>query len=205
MPVVNGEPTIEYGWRLRLTAPWGRDRQQGIPVTVEEIVSEGIACAQAGAAIVHVHAYDSDTGLQRDDADLYAAIIEGIRAEVDVIVYPSVPLAGDERVGSIGGARERFAAVAELGRRGLIEWAVVDPGSVNFERYTDLVQGKNGFIYRNSPADISEGLDLAERFSLGFLEIAPTTNLDGRSEEYRRAPGTRCDRALSLLSQHLLE
>jgi uncharacterized protein (DUF849 family) len=165
---------------VALNGPWGRDRQQGIPVTVEEIVSEGIACAKAGAAIVHVHAYDAETGLQKDDADLYSPIIEGIQAEVDVIVYPSVPLTGDERVGNIGGAAERFAAVAELGRRGLIEWAVVDPGSVNFERYADLLRGKDGFIYRNPPADISEGLDLAERYNFhpsyaiyepGFLRL----------------------------------
>ena len=40
-----------------------------LPVTVAldvmgaEIVAEGIACARAGAAIVHVHARDPDTGL----------------------------------------------------------------------------------------------------------------------------------------------
>jgi uncharacterized protein (DUF849 family) len=43
-----------------LNGPWGRAMQPGIPVTVQEIVAEGIACAEAGAAILHVHAYDAE-------------------------------------------------------------------------------------------------------------------------------------------------
>ena len=79
---------------VALNGPWSRARQPGIPVAVREIVAEGIACAQAGAAIVHVHAYDETTGRQKDDPDLYAAIIEGIRARIDAIVYPTLPFAG---------------------------------------------------------------------------------------------------------------
>lgn len=147
-----------------LNGPWGRDRQPGIPLKVAEIVSEAAACAKAGAAIIHLHAYDEATGLQRDDAELYAAIIEGVREQVDAIVYPSIPLAGDARVGETGGSKSRFSAVAELGCRGLLEWAVVDPGSCNFERYPDLIARKGGFIYRNPPEDIAEGLSLAGRY-----------------------------------------
>ena len=44
------------------------------PISVKEIVDDGIACARSGAAIVHVHAYDEQTGRQKDDVDLYAAI-----------------------------------------------------------------------------------------------------------------------------------
>ena len=45
-----------------LNGPWTRARQPRIPVSVEEIVADGIACAQAGAAIVHLHAYDESNG-----------------------------------------------------------------------------------------------------------------------------------------------
>lgn len=58
-----------------LNGPWGRQRQPDIPVTVEAIVADGIAAAKAGAAIVHLHAYDDDTGRQRDDWQTYARII----------------------------------------------------------------------------------------------------------------------------------
>jgi len=76
-----------------LNGPWSRSLQPGIPISVAEIVAEGIACAKAGAAIVHIHAYDAATGRQKDDPELYAAIIGGIRAAADAIVYPTIPLA----------------------------------------------------------------------------------------------------------------
>ena len=74
--------------------PWSRARQPGIPISIDEIVADGIACARAGAAIVHVHRYDERTGLQRDDPDIYEPILRGIRAETGAIVYPTLPLAG---------------------------------------------------------------------------------------------------------------
>src|SRR5687767_2990881 len=36
-----------------------------IPYSVDEVVDEAIACARAGAAIVHFHARDAETGAQR--------------------------------------------------------------------------------------------------------------------------------------------
>jgi uncharacterized protein (DUF849 family) len=41
-----------------LNGPWSRALQPGIPDTVEAIVAEGVACARAGATIIHTHAYD---------------------------------------------------------------------------------------------------------------------------------------------------
>ena len=89
-----------------LNGPWGRERQPKIPITVEQIIADGIAVAQAGAAIVHLHAYDTKTGRQLDDWSLYAQIIEGIRAQADVIVYPTIPLAGSDYASS--GGRRRY-------------------------------------------------------------------------------------------------
>ncbi len=57
-----------------LNGPWSRKRQPGIPDTVDAIVAEGIACAAAGASIIHVHAYDGG-GPQTFDWQVYARII----------------------------------------------------------------------------------------------------------------------------------
>jgi uncharacterized protein (DUF849 family) len=159
-PQMTGDPT----WlEVALNGPWGRARQPGIPVAVEQIVAEGIACARAGAAIVHVHAYDERTGRQRDDAALYRRIIKGIRAEVDAIVYPTLPLAGSADAPDPLSAAERFAAVADLARAGLLEWAVIDPGSVNLCHRDDLAAGRPGFVYANPEDHIRHGLALAAR------------------------------------------
>src|SRR6516164_6272622 len=102
-----------------LNGPWSRDRQPSIPDTIDAIITEGIACAAEGACIVHVHAYDGG-GPQTFDWQVYARIIEGIRAKVDVPVYPSFPgvtIGGDAGVTE---AEARFGHIDALAARGLI-------------------------------------------------------------------------------------
>lgn len=150
---------------VALNGPWSRARQPRIPVSVEEIVADGIACVKAGAAIVHVHAYDAESGRQKDDPAIYARIIEGIRANVDAIVYPTIPLAGgpDAARAGEGDGRARFAAIEALARQGLLEWAVIDPGSTNFSEFDDLAAGRSGFVYLNPETHVRTGLVLAQR------------------------------------------
>lgn len=149
-----------------LNGPWGRQRQPDIPVTVEAIVADGIAAAKAGAAIVHLHAYDDDTGRQRDDWQTYARIIEGIRAQCDAIVYPTIPIAGSGFAGALTSARERYAHLEELAKRGLVEWAVVDPGSANIARLDELARKELGFVYQNPDAHIIEGLRICAEYDV---------------------------------------
>ena len=61
-----------------LNGPWSRAAQPLIPITIAECIADGVACARAGASILHVHPYDEATGKQRDDWEIYARIIEGI-------------------------------------------------------------------------------------------------------------------------------
>ena len=153
-PMANGT------WlEVALNGPWGREMQPGIPVRITDIIEQGVACAKEGAAIVHAHAYDEASGRQHDDADLYARIIEGIRARVDCIVYPTIPFGGEHT------AQSRFAAIEALARRGLLEWAVVDPGSVNI----------GDMVYANPYDHIQHGLALAarHRFHPGYAIYEP--------------------------------
>ena len=57
------EPALTGAWSLGL-------QPRGIPDTVEAISAEGVACARAGAAIIHIHAYD-DGGQQTLDWQVY--------------------------------------------------------------------------------------------------------------------------------------
>lgn len=165
---------------VALNGPWSRALQPGMPVAVSEIVAQGVACAKEGAAIVHVHAYDEATGRQKDDAELYRRIIEGIREKEDVIVYPTLPLPGGADAPGPMPAAERFRAVEELARRGLLEWSVVDPGSVNFSRFERIAAGEEGFVYQNPDGHVRHGLELAARhrfhpayavYEPGFLRL----------------------------------
>ena len=160
-----------------LNGPWGRERQPGIPMAVEEIVADGLAAAATGAAILHLHAYDPATGRQRDDWETYARIIEGIRAHSDALVYPTIPLAGSAYADKAGEPTPdaRFAHTEELARRGLIEVAVVDPGSVDFLRFEEADQPGTGFVYRNTPAEVRAGLQVCARHRVrpGFAIYEP--------------------------------
>ena len=83
-----------------LNGSWSRALQPGIPSTIEAIIAEGVACALRGASIIHTHAYDNG-GAQTFDWQVYARIIERIRAQVEVSVYPSS--GGSIAGGSIAG------------------------------------------------------------------------------------------------------
>ncbi len=145
---------------VALNGPWTRERQPGIPVTVDELIADGIACARAGVSIVHVHAYDPTTGLQDDNPETYARVIEGIRAVEDVIVYPTLPMAF-EAAGVRDDPGKRYHAVRWLAERGLLEWASIDPGSTHLTLLADAAAGRDGLLYLNPEDHVRYGLTLA--------------------------------------------
>lgn len=58
-----------------------------VPVTPEQIAQQSIDAARAGAAVVHLHVRDPDTGAAVGHMHLYREVVERIRASrVDVIV-----------------------------------------------------------------------------------------------------------------------
>ena len=150
---------------VALNGPWTRQRQPGIPVTRAEIVEQAVACADAGAAIVHLHAYDEGSGRPREAYDLYAPVFEAIRGRRDVICYPTVPMGARPSQGPAE-ARARYEVVEGLGRAGLIEWSVVDPGSVTLATSAELRDGEDGFLYANSASDVRIGLELCGQHGL---------------------------------------
>lgn len=164
---------------VALNGPWGRKKQPRIPISSNEIIEEGIACVKAGAAIVHLHAYDTATGKQDDRWETYAEIITGIRSKVDAIVYPTIPSAGFNNSAGLT-PQTQFGHTEELAKRGLIEWAVVDPGSCNITHWDQLQKDEQGFVYVNPEANIRHALDLARKhrfhpayaiYEPGFLRL----------------------------------
>jgi 3-keto-5-aminohexanoate cleavage enzyme len=109
-----------------------RDQQPALPITPEEIAVAAEECWQAGAAIVHVHARQSD-GSPTQDAGIYSEIIEAVRARCDVIVQVSTG-------GAVGmTAVERLAPVTLSP-----EMATLSMGTVNF----------GDGVFMNAPADM---------------------------------------------------
>jgi uncharacterized protein (DUF849 family) len=163
---------------VALNGPWTQQRQPLAPVTAERLVEEAVACADAGAAVVHLHAYD-DAGRPREAYELYAPVFEAIRRRRDVVCYPTVPMGPTPSSGPQE-ARARYDTVARLAHAGLVEWAVVDPGSVTLATTDELAGGGDGFLYANSASDVRTGLQLCAEHGLvpsyavyepGFLRL----------------------------------
>ena len=155
-------------------------RSDQVPVTPEQIARAGIEAAQAGAAVIHVHVRDPETGQPARAPALYREVVERVRdSGVDVVLNLTAGMGGDLTLGpadrplpfsqagtDLAGAEERLAHVTEL----LPEICTLDCGTMNF--------GEGGYIMTNTPAMLA---DMAARVrALGVrpeIEIFDTGHL----------------------------
>ncbi|RVU36381.1 3-keto-5-aminohexanoate cleavage protein [Hwanghaeella grinnelliae] len=145
---------------VAINGPWSRDLQPLAPRGDDAIIAEGIACARAGASIIHLHIFDETGDRQVDDAAQYEKIIRAIHGETGAIVYGTLPFHASSADRPLT-AVERYAAVEELAKHGAIEWSIVDPGSVNVSSFQAMQEGREGFVYLNPEDHIRRGLTLA--------------------------------------------
>ncbi len=119
-----------------------QDRSPHVPRSPKEIADSAIAAANAGAAIVHCHVRDPETGAPSRDLKLYREVTDRIRdADVDAVLNLTAGMGGDMIFGSaeaplpynqqgtdMAGATERVAHVAECRP----EICTLDCGTMNF-------------------------------------------------------------------------
>jgi 3-keto-5-aminohexanoate cleavage enzyme len=78
-----------------------------IPLTPEEIVQSAYECWQAGAAIVHIHVRDPNTGLATQDVEIFKQVVEPLREKTNLILclttsgIPGRNLATEERLAPV--------------------------------------------------------------------------------------------------------
>ncbi len=120
-----------------------------VPVTPEQIATSAIDAATAGAAVVHIHVRDPETGVGSRDTALYAEVAERIRdSDVDVVLNFTAGMGGDMVLGGaeqvlpldpngtdMAGATERLDHVRAL----LPEICTLDCGSMNFASGGDYI------------------------------------------------------------------
>jgi uncharacterized protein (DUF849 family) len=67
-----------------------------VPVTPEQIANSAIDAAKAGAAVVHIHVRNPQTGLGSRDTELYAEVVDRIRSsDTDVVINLTAGMGGD--------------------------------------------------------------------------------------------------------------
>lgn len=113
-----------------------------VPRSPKQIAESAIEAAKAGAAVVHCHVRDPETGAPSRRNDLYREVTERIRdAEIDVVLNLTAGMGGDMIFGNteqplplnpngtdMVGATERVSHVAEC----LPEICTLDCGTMNF-------------------------------------------------------------------------
>ncbi|MGI9294043.1 MAG: 3-keto-5-aminohexanoate cleavage protein, partial [Pseudomonadales bacterium] len=73
-----------------------QDRSPHVPRSPEQIANSAIAAARAGAAVVHCHVRDPETGTPSRHPKLYREVTDRIRdAEVDVVLNLTAGMGGD--------------------------------------------------------------------------------------------------------------
>jgi 3-dehydrocarnitine:acetyl-CoA trimethylamine transferase len=124
-------------------------RSPHVPVTPDQIAQSAIEAAEAGAAVVHIHVRDPETGRGARDPQLYKGVVDRIRASgVDVVVNLTAGMGGDLVLGGdetplppaedgtdLAGATERLAHVELL----VPEICTLDCGSMNFASGGDYI------------------------------------------------------------------
>jgi len=71
-------------------------KHPAIPVTPAEIANAAIEAAKAGAAIVHCHVRDPETGAPARDTALYREVVERIRdSQTDAVINLTAGMGGD--------------------------------------------------------------------------------------------------------------
>ena len=141
-------------------------RSEHVPVTPAQIADSAIEAARAGAAIVHIHVRDPETGRGGRDPAHYREVVERIRAaETDVVINLTAGMGGDLVLGGedrplppdpggtdMASAAERLEHVAELRP----EICTLDCGTMNFAAGGDYVMVNTPSMLRAMAARIRD-------------------------------------------------
>lgn len=132
-----------------------------LPITPNEIAEQAIGAAEAGAAILHLHARNPEDGRPSPDPELFMQFLPRIKQSCDAVVNITTG-------GSWTMTLEDRLAAAE---RASPELASLNMGSMNFGMYPmlgrykefkyawepELIEGSRNTIFRNTFGDI-EGI-----------------------------------------------
>ena len=156
-----------------------QDRSPHVPRSPQQIADSALEAARAGAAVVHCHVRDPETGAPSRDPDLSRQLTELIRAsDTDVVLNLTTGMGGDLILGSVeqplppgpgtdmAGASERMEPIA----RCLPEICTLDCGTMNF--------AEADYVMTNTPGMLREmGRQIAELGVQAEIEAFDTGHL----------------------------
>ena len=166
-----------------------QDRSPQVPRSPKQIADSAIAAAKAGAAIVHCHVRDPETGAPSRELAYYREVTDRIRdAEVDVVLNLTAGMGGDMIFGGADkplpladstdmiGAEERVAHIAAC----LPEICTLDCGTMNFAEADYVMTNTPGMLTAMGRMMTELGVKPeVEAFDTGHLWYAKQLVADG--------------------------
>ena len=145
-----------------------QDRSALVPRSPQQIAEAALDAARAGAAVVHCHVRDPDSGAPSRKSEYYREVTDRIRAsDIDVVLNltagmggdmvfgaPSAPLPLNEAATDMASAEERVAHIAEC----LPEICTLDCGTMNF--------AEADYVMTNTPGMLREMAGMMERLGV---------------------------------------
>jgi uncharacterized protein (DUF849 family) len=130
-----------------------------LPITPEQIAENAIGAAEAGAAILHLHARDPQTGRPTPNPDMFMQFLPEIKERTDAVV--NITTGGGQGMT----LEQRLAAAM----RAKPEMCSLNMGSMNFGRFqmakrikdwkfdweAEDLEASRDYIFRNTYADIT--------------------------------------------------
>ena len=153
-----------------------------LPVTAQEIAESALEAADAGAAIVHLHARDPENGKPVHTAEDFEPFLRVIKQRSNVVVNITTGASPDMPV-------EYRVKPAEIWKP---EVASLNMGSMNFglfpmlERYSnfehdwepEMLEASHDLVFRNSFTDIRYALDTLDKTGTRYeFECYDTSHL----------------------------
>jgi uncharacterized protein (DUF849 family) len=156
-----------------------------LPVSAHEIAEAAIGAAEAGAAIVHMHARDPHDGRPSQNPDHFVPILDELKAHTDAVV--NLTTGGSPHMT----VAERMRPAAEFKP----ELASLNMGSMNFglypmlDRYQEFehdweregLEKSRDLVFKNTFADIQTILEVGRangtRFEFECYDISHLNNL----------------------------
>lgn len=92
-----------------------KEQNPAVPYTVDEFVEAARRCHEEGAAVVHLHCREFDTGRPTSDPEIVRAVVDGIKAKCPVVINLSTGVrfeaTDDERIRHIEAVKPEIASL----------------------------------------------------------------------------------------------
>jgi len=159
-----------------------QDRSPHVPRSPKQIADSAIAAAQAGAAVVHCHVRDPETGKPSRDLALYREVAERVRdSATDVVLNLTAGMGGDllfdgtetmarmSQRSDMAGAAERVAHIVQCRP----EICTLDCGTMNFNEADYVMVNTPGMLRDMGTRMRDAGVRIEiEAFDTGHLWFA---------------------------------